>query len=118
MPMSEIQRSQEAATALQQLNKERRASLGRKAAAGAAGAVLAGALTVGLMKLLSKKGSNNGGESRKEGPKEVRRTTRLGPGGLAYKKGGVAKKRNSKRMKKKVVKKAARKAVHKKAGKR
>ena len=90
---------------------EPRPSFGRKVATGAAGAALAGALTLGLMKLLSKnKKSDNGGESRKE----VRRTTRLGPGGLAYKKGGVAKRRN----KKKAVKKAVHKAVHKKAGKR
>tara|TARA_Y100000004_G_C8821652_1_gene372170 strand:+ start:275 stop:736 length:462 start_codon:yes stop_codon:yes gene_type:complete len=86
-------------------------SMARNVAMGALGT----AAVYGLMKLLSKKkNSDNGGESRKE----VRRTTRLGPGGLAYKKGGVAKKRNSKQMKKKAVKKAVRKAVHKKAGKR
>jgi len=115
MTLSEMRRSMEAAKEYQQIRKDRRASLGRNAAAGAAGAVLAGALTLGLMKLLSKKKkTNNGGQSRKE----IRRTTRLGPGGLAYKKGGVAKKRNSKQMKKKAVKKAVHKAVHKKAGKR
>jgi len=88
-------------------------SAGQKAGLGAAGAVLASALTVGLMKLLSKNKSGNGDADREE----RRRRRRLGPGGMAYKKGGVAKKRNGKQSKVKVVKKAVKKAVHKKAGK-
>ena len=82
-------------------------SAGQKAGLGAAGAVLASALTLGLMKLLSKKKSGNGDAAREERRRERRSMN------SAFKKGGVVKKRNGKQMKVKMVKKA----VHKTAGK-
>ena len=104
--------AREASQGLQQIKKERRASLGRKAAAGAAGAVLAGALTAGLVALLSKKKSDNGEAAREERRRERRSKNN------AFRKGGVVKRRNKKKVAKKAVKKAVRKAVHKKTGKR
>jgi len=83
-------------------------SAGQKAGLGAAGAVLAGALTLGLMKLLSKKKSDNGDAAREDRRRERRSKN------SAFKKGGVVKKRNGKHAKAKMVKKA----VHKAAGKR
>ena len=81
-------------------------SPGKTAAAGAAGAVLAGALTVGLMKLLSKK--KNGSKEEQNSRRVIRRTTPM-----QLKKGGVAKKRKGKQIKKKMVRKTIRKVARK-----
>jgi len=86
-------------------------SPGKAAAAGAAGAVLAGALTVGLMGLLSKKKSDNGDAAREERRRERRRQNN------AFRKGGVVKKRKGKHAKAKLVRKAVRKAARKAGGK-
>ena len=92
---------------IRRLQPKRSLTTGQKVGAGAAGAVLAGALTVGLMKLLEKKKSDNGDAAREDRRRERRKRKE------AFKKGGVVKRRN----KKKAVKKAVRKAVHKAAGK-
>ena len=86
-------------------------SPGKAAAAGAAGAVLAGALTAGLVKLLSKKKSDNGDAAREERRRERRRQNN------AFRKGGVVKKRKGKHAKAKMVRKAVRKAARKAGGK-
>ena len=85
------------------LQPKRSFTTGQKVGAGAAGAVLAGALTVGLMKLLEKKKSENGDVAREERRRERR------SGKPAFRKGGVVKRRNKKRAVKKAVRKAARK---------
>lgn len=92
------------------LQPKRSLTTGQKVGAGAAGAVLAGALTVGLMKLLEKKKSDDGDVAHEERRRVSRNPDRKSRSKPAFKKGGVVKRRNKK--------KAVKKRRGKKAGKR